>query len=326
MSNASFASSPGGNSQQGPGNTSQGQGLHSTGKTAKPDVTPANVRLAILMDGITVRYDAFACHEIIDGLPGHGPELDDAAMTALYILLWQRHDLKPGWEDFKRVVRNIARENTFHPVKIYLDSLTWNGKPRLDTWLHVYGNAEPTAFVSQVGALTLMAAVKRIYEPGCKFDEMLVLENPKQGGNKSSAWAVLAVKRQWFLDDLPLAAMTREVLEKTRGKWIAEASEMVGMQQTPKSITKVKNFLSRQTDEARWVYKDTVIHKPREFINVGSTNETNWMFDSTGNRRFWPVRAGPFDLEKLERDRDQLWAEAVYRIKHGASIRLDEKF
>jgi predicted P-loop ATPase len=167
--------------------------------------------------------------------------------------------IKVGIEDFKRIIRTFARENTFHPVRAYLDSLQWDYLPRIDTWLQVYGNADDTPFIRQVGALTLMAAVKRIYEPGCKFDEMLVLENPKQGGNKSSAWAVLAVKRQWFLDDLPLASMTREVLEKTRGKWIAEASEMVGMQQTAKSITKVKNFLSRQTDEARWVYKDTVI-------------------------------------------------------------------
>src|SRR5262249_11987308 len=151
-------------------------------------------------------------------------------------------------------------------------------------------------------------------------------ENPKQGTFKSTMWSVMFVKREWFLDDLPLTAMTREVLEKTRGKWGIEGAELVGMGMTPAKINKVKNFLTRQTDEARWVWKETVTHKRREFIVVGSTNEVNWLCDQTGNRRFWPVRAGPFDIDKLEKDRDQLWAEAVAMIKGGASIRLEEQF
>jgi hypothetical protein len=291
-------------------------------KIGAPEVSPENVRRAICKMGVKIRYDEFSCDEVVEGLSGFGPDLDDAVMEHLYVHIWQWYNIKPGWDDFKRVVRNLARQDKFHPVKIYLESLKWQGQPRLDTWLQVYGNAESTPFISQVGALTLMAAVKRIYDPGCKFDEMLVLENPKQGTLKSSAWSVLAMKRQWFLDDLPLTSMTREVLEKTRGKWIIEGAELIGMT-TARTVNKVKTFLTRQTDEARWVWKEKVTHKLREFVIVGSTNEVKWMFDKTGNRRFWPVRAGPFDIDKLARDGDHLWAEAVYRVKAGESIRLE---
>jgi predicted P-loop ATPase len=297
-------------------------------REGKVQQTPESFRRALRNMGVKLRYDAFAFEEVVvwpATIQGHGPIVDDAVMEYFYLQIWEYQRLKIGMEDFKRIVRNYARQDTFHPVRDYFDRLQWDGKPRLDTWLQVYGNAPDTPFIRRVGALTLLAAVKRIYEPGCKFDEMLVLENPKQGTFKSSAWATLCPDRRWFLDDLPLTSYTREVLEKTRWKLIIEGGELVGMGMTTAKINKVKNFMSSQTDEARWVYKDKVLHKPREFVLVGSTNERQWMNDQTGNRRFWPAPAGPFDIDKLEQDRDQLWAEAAHRIKiKKESIRLEE--
>lgn len=102
----------------------------------------------------------------------------------------------------------ILSPNSFHPVCDYLDGLEWDGTPRLDTWLTTFGQAEDTPYTRAVGALTLLAAVRRVRQPGCKFDEMPVLES-EQGKNKSSALAVLAVREDWFTDDLPLNQDTR---------------------------------------------------------------------------------------------------------------------
>jgi predicted P-loop ATPase len=103
------------------------------------------------------------------------------------------------------VVFDEAYRNSFHPVREYLDGLQWDGVKRIDTWLVDYADAEASEFVCEVGALMLVAAVRRVRSPGCKFDEMPVLQSV-QGFNKSTALSILAVRPEWFSDDLPLRA------------------------------------------------------------------------------------------------------------------------
>ena len=195
--------------------------------------------------------------------------------------------------------------------------------PRIDTWLINYGGANDTEYVRAVGALVLIAAVRRVRKPGCKFDEMLVLENPEQGTNKSSALQVLAVNPEWFTDNLPLGLAARETIEALSGHWIVEVSELQGMRKS--DIEKVKAFLSRDTDRARTAYARTVTEARRQCIIIGTTNSDKYLRDLTGNRRIWPVRVERFDVETLKRDRDRLWAEAAAREASGASIRLPEE-
>ena len=168
--------------------------------------------------------------------------------------------------------------------------------------------------------LLLIAAVRRIRKPGCKFDEMLVLEC-SQGTDKSSALAILAVNADWFTDDMPLNADTAKVLERLNGKWIVEAAELNGMRNG--QTDHLKAFLSRQVDIARPAYGRFAIEVPRQSVFIGTTNNDNYLRDDTGNRRFWPVKIDAFDLETLRRDCDQLWAEAATREAEGVSIRLD---
>jgi predicted P-loop ATPase len=142
---------------------------------------------------------------------------------------------------------------------------------------------------ARVGRLWLVAAVRRIREPGCKFDEMLVLESPTQGLDKSSALAALAVKDDWFTDQLPLNADDKKVIETLAGRWIVEAAEL-------------KAFLSQRIDRARMSYGRLVTEVPRQCVIVGTTNDDAYLRDSTGNRRFWPVKIDRFDLAALRRD------------------------
>jgi predicted P-loop ATPase len=251
--------------------------------------------------------------------------LDKAARNRISIWLWQIYKLKPSEGDLKMILTDLAQHERYHPVRDYFAKLVWDGKPRFDTWLHDYGGAEQTPFLSRVGAITLIAAVRRIRQPGCKFDEMPVLETPTQGTNKTSAWKVLAINDEWYVNDLPLTSDTRKVLEQSQGKLIIEAAELVGMSGNIKVINRIKGFMDRGFDTARWAYGDDVSERPRQFILVGSTNETEWLFDKTGNRRFWPISVKRFNIEELKKDRDQLWAEAAHREAQGESIRLEEK-
>jgi predicted P-loop ATPase len=286
--------------------------------------TPANICVALLRLGVTLRYNRFADRMLIEGLPDFGPVLEDAALDRLWLLLSRRYRLTKLSKDLLRtVVSDVARLNGFHPVRDYLDGLQWDGKPRIDAWLIAYGDAEDTEYSRAVGALILVAAVRRVRQPGCKFDEMVVIENPEQGTEKSTMLATLAGREDWFSDDLPLNITPKEVIERLRGRWIVEAAELSGMRRA--DIEHLKAFLSRQIDRARMAYGHFVAEAPRECIIVGTTNAVEYLKDTSGNRRFWPVRCRRFDILALRRDRDQLWAEAATREAAGASIRLDPR-
>ena len=288
-------------------------------KNKRPYVTQNNMRVALLKMVVALSYDKFADHVLVSGLKDFGPVLDDAAMTRLRLTIEQRFHFLPSKEIFYDVVADVGRRNAFHPVRDYLGGLRWDGTKRIDTWLTSYGGAEDSGYTRAVGALTLVAAVRRVRQPGCKFDEMPVLESP-QGLNKSSALRVMAVHDDWFLDDLPLNASGKNAIEQQRGKWIIECAELSGMRRT--EIERVKAFVSHQTDRGRLAYDRLTSEVPRQCIYVGTTNDTEYLKDTTGNRRFWPVKIERFDIIALRRDRDQLWAEAAAREAEGASIRL----
>lgn len=282
--------------------------------------TQNNIRVAMRRLGIDVSYDTFQDRLLIAGLDGYGPLLDDRAMVRLRLLIDELFRFLPAKEFFYDVVADAARHNQFHPVRDYLDGLNWDGEARIDRWLVTYGGAEDSPYVRAVGSLLLVAAVRRIRQPGVKFDEMPVLEGD-QGTNKSSALVALAVNEEWFSDDLPLTADGKRVIEALAGRWIVEAAELKGMRKG--EVEHLKAFLSRQIDRARMSYDRLVTEVPRQCVLVGTTNSSQYLRDGTGNRRFWPVRIKRFDLEDLRRDRDQLWAEAVMHEAQGASIRLD---
>jgi len=286
-----------------------------------PFPSQQNIRVALGLLGARVSYDAFQDRCIVEGVADIGPVLSDAAMKRLWLLADERFRLRPPKEFFFTVVEDAARRASFHPVRDYLAGLAWDGQPRIDRWLTTYGGAEETPYSRAVGRLLLVAAARRIRQPGCKFDEMVVLEGP-QGANKSSALRVLAVNEDWFTDDLPLNVESKVVIERLAGRWIAEAAELKGMRSG--AVEHLKSFLSRSVDRARMSYDRMVSEVPRQCVIVGTTNSEHYLRDGTGNRRFWPVRIEKMDLDALRRDRDQLWAEAAAAEAAGESVRLPE--
>ena len=282
-----------------------------------------NVDLALRKLGVRLRFNEFSGHEIIEGLAGFGPRLDDGAVNRLRFTIDAQFGFLVSKVLFFDLVSDRARLHRFHPVRRYLDGLKWDGDNRLDKWLIDYAGAKDTPYIRAVSRIVLVAAVRRARRPGVKYDEMLILESA-QGTNKSSGLRILAVDDDWFNDDLPLNNDTKRFMEATAGKWIIEAGELKGMSRA--DVTGLKACLSRQIDEARMSYDRKPTIQARAFIIIGTTNETDsYLRDPTGNRRFWPVRIQQIDLERLKADRDQLWAEAVVAESAGESIRLDPK-
>lgn len=286
-----------------------------------------NIRTALDKLEVRLSYDEFS-EQMFYQNGGPPMLLDDNIRIPLRFKIEEAFRFRPTNELYKEVLVDQALKNKIHPVKEYLSKLTWDGKPRIDEWLFTYFGAKAQTddqrrYIRSIGAKTLIAAVRRIREPGCKKDEMLILESV-QGTAKSSAIQTLCPNPEWFSDSLPLGVDPQKVVEQTGGKWIIEAPELHGHR--GKEVEAIKAFLSRGTDgPVRLAYAHFATHRKRQFIIIGTTNKSGYLKDSTGNRRFWPVRIGEINLAALRHDRDQLWAEAAYREAQHESTFLEEE-
>lgn len=203
----------------------------------------------------------------------------------------------------------VAQHQTEHPVRSYLEALRWDKTPRLAAWTSRYLGAADTDYNSDVGRWFLLSAVARIFEPGCKADVVLILEGP-QGAGKSSALRTLA--GVWF-SDTPFELGSKDSFLVLRGRWIVELAELDSLSRA--EANRAKAFFSSPIDVYRPPYGREVKEIPRQCVFAGSTNQTSYLRDETGGRRFWPVRCGPIQLAQLAKDRDQIWAEAVTRYR-----------
>ncbi|HYN38940.1 MAG TPA: VapE domain-containing protein, partial [Rhodospirillales bacterium] len=217
-----------------------------------------------------------------------------------------------------QAVETVARDQTFHPVREYLDAQRWDGRPRLDTWLISYLGAPDTPYVRAIGPRWLMSAVARVFIPGAKADCALILEGP-QGIKKSTALSVMA--QPWFTDRLSDLG-SKDAAMETKGVWIIEIAELDTMSRA--EVSAIKAFMSRTHDRFRPPYGKRLVDLPRQCVFAGSINpEGGYLKDATGGRRFWPVVCGQIDVGALTRDRDQLWAEARDRFRKGEAWWLE---
>jgi predicted P-loop ATPase len=184
-----------------------------------------------------------------------------------------------------------------------------------------FAGAPDTPYARAVASKTLIAAVRRVRDPGCKHDEMLVLEGV-QGAGKSTLFETLCPDSNWFTDAVTLSMDTKEIMEVTQGKWIVEAPELSKL--SGAEVEHVKALLSRRTDTARMAYGKHAQDRPRQFIFTGSTNARQYLLDQTGNRRFWPLETGEINPSALRDVLGQLWGEAAHREALGESNALPQ--
>lgn len=211
-----------------------------------------------------------------------------------------------------QAVEVVARERPFHPVLDYLDTLEWDGQPRLNRWVTEYLGAIETPYTQSIGRSALIGAVARVRNPGCKVDTVPIIEGG-QGIGKSSAHR--AMFEPWFSDEIADLG-SKDASMQTQGVWGIEISELDAM--TRGEVSKIKAFVSRTTDRYRPPYGARVIESNRSCVFWGSTNSDSYLKDETGGRRFWPIKATKIALNGLKDARDQLWAEADRLYQAGA--------
>ena len=292
-------------------------------RNGAPRATCTNTAVAIQKLGISCTNDVFHEKMLVGGQPIEqwAGDLSDAVVQMLRRVIYRAFGFDPGERHARDGAMQLCLENPFNPVTDYLDGLKWDGVRRLDTWTIDYLSAADTALNRAIGRLTLIAAVRRAYDPGTKFDQIIVLEGA-EGTMKSTAIRILAGDEN-FSDQHVLGASDKEQQEAIRGVWLHEIADLVGMKRT--EIERIKAFASRTEDRARPAYGRFRLDLKRRCIFFATTNMAAYLKSDTGNRRFWPIATGTIKIAELQRDRDQLWAEAAEVEAGGASIVLDPK-
>ncbi len=218
-----------------------------------------------------------------------------------------------------RALLHVARDNPRDPIQEYLGELAWDGESRLDSFLEVYlgvdvSDEETARYVRAVSKKWLISLVARALRPGCKVDNVLILEG-EQGAGKSSCLSALAGSA-WFLDTA-LEIGDKDTLQAISSSWLVELGELASLSRA--EVPRIRQFISSQVDKFRAPYGRVTEDSPRRCVLVGTTNPEGfgYLTDRTGNRRYWPVTVGVVDVEAVARDRDQLLAEAVAAFKAG---------
>jgi putative DNA primase/helicase len=266
------------------------------------------------------------CLEIKGDVPWNHPtkywrDVDDAQLVS-YV---DEHYGNFSQRFYQIALAKVADDRSYHPIREYLSNLPpWDGVLRVDTLLIDYLGADDNAYVRAVTRKTLCAAVCRVMHPGCKFDSMLVLNGP-QGIGKSTLIAKLA--GEWFSDSLNLSdTRDKTAAEKLQGYWILEIGELAGLRKA--EVETLRSFLTRQNDIYRASFGRRTTPHPRQCVFFGTTNaETGYLRDTTGNRRFWPVKTPgskdrhPWDLDEYEIN--QIWSETLEFVSAGEKLYLE---
>lgn len=244
----------------------------------------------------------------------------DADDAALRYYLEKTYGIS-GKDRIFDAVNVVAQQASFHPVREYLDSCTWDQVPRVETLLIDYLGVEDNEYTRAVTRKTLAAAVARIYRPGCKFDYMLTLRG-RQGLGKSALIAKLG--GPWFSDTFT-TMQGKDAYEQVQGVWLMEVGELAGMRKAEAET--IKLYISKQSDRFRPAYGRRLQEFPRQCVFIGTTNETQFLRDTTGNRRFWVVDTPNEPTKSLWDDLTPetvrlIWAEAVEIYKSGEALYL----
>ena len=269
--------------------------------------------------------------ERVDIVKPLGWERTSATLTDMdmkYLLLYlEEHYGLTSEKKVENAIQIVANENRYHPVRDYLNSLQWDGTERIRYALHHFLGADTDEYTFEALKLFMMGAIRRVFQPGSKFEVMLCLVGG-QGAGKSTFFRLLAVKDEWFSDDLKKLD-DENVYRKLQGHWIMEMSEMIATANA-RSIEEIKSFLSRQKETYKVPYETHPADRLRQCVFGGSSNTMDFLpLDRSGNRRFLPIMVHPENavvhiLEDEAASRafiDLMWAEAMF-IYHNFPVKL----
>lgn len=252
----------------------------------------------------------------IDGTIRAWRDVDDSRSRAYIEKMYHIHNEKKH----RDALRMLFDEREYHPIKDLLDTIEWDGINRVENFLAIWAKCEETPYTREVSRLIFAGGINRLYNPGCKFDDVPVLVGTAQGEGKSTLVRWLA------MNDIYYAVIGefegKASIEQLDGVWIGELAELLALTKT-KEQEAVKSYISCQCDRTRRPYGERIEDMPRRCIFVGTTNDEQFLRDKTGNRRFYPVAvhsSGYWLYDNEEDCRDfirQCWAEAKIRFDKG---------
>ena len=271
-----------------------------------------------------LRYDCFLRSAV---LPREMPKpwtrrrssakLDDTDLALIRTAVYERYGIEMSPGDLESALKVVCEHRCYHPVLELLESLKWDGTPRIAYALKRYLGAEVSDYNTACLRTHMMAAIRRLYAPGEKYDYMLCLTG-EQGIGKSSFFRFLALRPEWFTDNL--GSLSDEHLpSRLMGHWFCELPEM-SEAYSARSLEELKSFVTRQVDNYREPYGRKPADIPRQCVFCGSSNSSQFIpFDRTGARRFLPVQVGVTapeagiltDEEETKAYFEQMWAEAM---------------
>jgi hypothetical protein len=281
-----------------------------------PTYTNAVVALELL--GVECRYDVFHDRRYVGGelLGSQVGQITDDVCLLIRTLCREKFGFDPGKDHTWDAVNFRCRLSSFHPILDYLDTCerNWDFTSRIDTWMIDYLGVPDSKLARTMSRLILIASVRRVRQPGCKWDYMPVLVGPE---NKAKSLAIATLYGpENFSDQKIIGIHDKELAEAVRGRWGMESAELAGLRKA--DIDHLKAQITRQVDRVRPSYGRAVVDVPRQCVTWGTTNDPIFLRLAHGNRRFVPFKPGTIDIEALARDRDQLWAEAsIAEADHG---------
>lgn len=267
-----------------------------------------------------VRYNAFSCQFEMDSdslLAREGEIWSDHLLTRYRVWLSQNFNLAtdPAKEKLDDAVKAEGLKKTYHPVQDYLNSLEWDGVERLSGWLKKYTLCQfPDPYLTDVSRKIILGLVARAMEPGSKLDTVPILIG-EQGRGKSTLLRTLATRDDWFSDSPLVFGRGMDAAQQLAGIWVYEISELAGVSKV--QTDQLKAFISSQVDRGRVAYGRNPVAMVRGTVMFGSTNRDDFLNDTTGNRRYWPVKVEVCDWKGLKSVVHQLYAEAVEAWKWG---------
>lgn len=262
------------------------------------------------LDEYSFSYDTFGDVNIVTK-KGKRSEVTDNIVTILTVLLEDDYPTSPPIGLMEQAIDLVCKKNSFHPVRNFLDRLEWDGESRIKKWLSIVGGLPPNHYSEEFSDKFLIGCVARVMNPGCKLDNILIIEG-EQGIGKSSMLKILA--SQWF-SDAPFYIASKDSYIAMRGYWVIELPELMVLKRANSQMT--KSFFSQRVDSYRPPYKRRNISFKRQCVFVGTTNEDKYLIDTTGNRRYWCVKINFVDGGWLLNNVKQLWAEARYQYDEG---------
>ena len=234
-----------------------------------------------------------------------------------YLNVKNQYALTYRAEACMRNLESISTLKRFNPIKSFIESSPWDGTPRLDNWLTRYLGCVATTFTQLIAPKVIMGLIARTYNKGCKFDYMLVLEG-RQGDRKSSFLEALG--SPWYYGGGYMNLGKEGTPLQLKDFWLIEMSELDSMGKM--DIRRFKSYLSQTEEKVRAPYGRKFMMYKRNYVFIGTTNETAYLHDDSGNRRFWPVEVGNIDIDLLKKERQQLFAEALVRYRQNERLYL----